>query len=34
MDIDIAMLRRWIGRKETRSERLDPAPGRLLALLL
>jgi hypothetical protein len=31
MEIDIATLRGWIGRKEFRSERLTPMPGRLLA---
>jgi 3-methylfumaryl-CoA hydratase len=34
MEIDIATLRGWIGRKEIRSERLHPVPGRLLAATL
>jgi 3-methylfumaryl-CoA hydratase len=34
MEIDLATLRGWIGRKEIRSERLDPVPGRLLAATL
>ena len=34
MEIDIATLRGWIGRKEIRSERLNPVPGRLLAATL
>jgi 3-methylfumaryl-CoA hydratase len=34
MEIDIAALRGWIGRKEIRSALLDPVPGRLLAATL
>ena len=34
MEIDIATLRSWIGRKEIRSGLLDPVQGRLLAATL